>query len=39
MNIRIPYQYNSIIPKGVDAPILDSDTDMNNNEHCDEGSH
>jgi len=39
MIIRISYQYNSIIPKGVDVHVLDSDIDTNNNEHCDEGSH
>jgi len=39
MIIRISYQYNSIIPKGVDVHVLDSNIDTNNNENCDEGSH
>ncbi len=39
MIIRIPYQYNSIIPKGVDVHVLDLDTNTNNSEHCDKRSH
>jgi len=39
MTIKIPYQYNSIIPKGVDVPISNSDIDMDNSEHYDEGFH
>ncbi len=39
MTIKIPYQYNSIIPKGMDAHVSDLDIDMDNSEHYDEGSH
>jgi hypothetical protein len=39
MTIRISYQYNSIIPKGMDALVSNLDIDMDNNEHYDEGSH
>jgi len=39
MTIKISYQYNSIIPKGVDVHVLDLDTNTNNSEHCDKGSH
>jgi len=38
MIIRIPYQY-SIIPKGMDMLISNSNIDKDNNEHCDEGHH
>jgi hypothetical protein len=39
LTIKIPYQYNSTIPRGVDVSVSDLDTDMDNNEHCDEGFH
>ncbi len=39
ITIRILYQYNPIMPKGVDAFALNSDIDINNGEYCDEGHH
>ncbi len=39
LTIKIPYQYNSIILRGVDVLVSDFDTDMDNSEHCDEGFH
>jgi hypothetical protein len=38
MTIRIMYQY-SIIPKGMDMLISNSDIDKDNSEHYDEGHH
>ncbi len=38
-SIKIPYQHNSIIRKGVDDHVSNSDIDTNNNEHSDEGFH
>ncbi len=38
MIIRILYQYNSIIPKGMDVFISNLDTDTDSSEHCDERS-
>jgi len=37
--VRILYQYNPIMPKGVDASTSNSDIDTNNSEHCDQGHH
>jgi hypothetical protein len=37
MIVRNLYLYNPIMSKGVDALVLDSNTDMNNTEHCDKG--
>jgi hypothetical protein len=39
MTIRIPYKYNSIIPKGMDVSISNLDNDTDSSEHCDERSH
>jgi len=39
MTIKILYQYNSIIPKGVDVFVSNLDTDTYISEHCDERSH
>jgi hypothetical protein len=39
MTFRIPYQYNSIIPKRMDVPISNLDIDMGNIEHYDERFH
>jgi hypothetical protein len=39
MTIKIPYQYSSIIPKGVDVSISNLDSNMDSSEHCDERSH
>ncbi len=39
ITIKILYQYNPIMPKGVDAFALNLDTDTDNGEYCDEGHH
>ncbi len=36
---KTPYQHNSINYKRVDDCVLESDTNTNNNEHCDEMFH
>jgi hypothetical protein len=37
MTFKNPSLYDPIMPKQVDAPKSNSNTDTNNNEHCDEG--
>ncbi len=39
MIIKIPYQYNSIILKGVDVLVSNLDINTDNSDHCDEGFH
>jgi hypothetical protein len=39
MIIRISYQYNSIIPKGVDDLVSNLNINTDNSEHCDERCH
>ncbi len=39
MIVRNPCQYNFSTSKGMDALVSDSDTNMDNNEHCDESHH
>jgi hypothetical protein len=36
---KTPYQHNSIIYRRVDDYVLESNTNTNNNEHCDEIFH
>ncbi len=37
MAIKNPSLYDPIMPKQVDALVLDLDNDMDDDEHCDEG--
>ncbi len=37
--IKILYQYNSIIPRGIDFPVSNADINMDNSEHYGESFH